>query len=551
MDEDLATLCAQCREHLSRNESPWALAKAERALKKYAEEGNKKGEGYALFLKTLALAGLPGADPEDTAEFAQNALMAVQDLGDAECELELLQAMVGVKLRAKQHTSALQTAKDVVRKLREGGDTGATARACRTVAEVCVRGEAPDDGFQAAREALDLFTRSGDQAGQGSCHLLLADLHLKGGEVDDALDAAMRARQLARDSGDVGGEAGAVHREALCHRHNGEHIEALRASERASKLWQEIKDKNSEVDALVMQAEAKMNICEANATLSTWPTIVNMSKFALKCARQYRADDLGCLGSALYTHARVLLKTNSFKGAWLAAKESVKVFRKQGNTPRMAHALVLWAVADLQGGCFKDARTSCDDSLAIFERLGGKGEDGRSKALEVDEQIDRALGIPTRAELEEQQRQYMLQQQQFMMQQQMMMGGGGGAGQPQGLTILPLQHQQEQMEQQAASAGREFKRDGASPIALSAGMDPAIVKAKVLDLAGQIIGDTDEVELDTPLMEAGLTSNSAVLLRDELSKDLPGINLPPTLIFDYPSVGAISDFVIEKSKQIK
>ena len=47
--------------------------------------------------------------------------------------------------------------------------------------------------------------------------------------------------------------------------------------------------------------------------------------------------------------------------------------------------------------------------------------------------------------------------------------------------------------------------------------------------------------------EAGLTSNTAVLLRDELGKDLPGISLPPTLIFDYPSVSAIADFVMEKA----
>jgi len=103
---------------------------------------------------------------------------------------------------------------------------------------------------------------------------------------------------------------------------------------------------------------------------------------------------------------------------------------------------------------------------------------------------------------------------------------------------------------QASQAQKGFARDG-SPLAVSAGMDSGVVRNKISEIAGAIIGDTDEIEADTPLMEAGLTSNSAVLLRDELSKDLPGISLPPTLIFDYPSIQAISEFVLEKSKKLK
>mmetsp|Transcript_47659 Transcript_47659/g.107262 ORF Transcript_47659/g.107262 Transcript_47659/m.107262 type:complete len:127 (+) Transcript_47659:3-383(+) len=118
----------------------------------------------------------------------------------------------------------------------------------------------------------------------------------------------------------------------------------------------------------------------------------------------------------------------------------------------------------------------------------------------------------------------------------------------------PQQQQWAPQEEQVAvqpAGGATFQRDGSSPLDLSSGMDPAIIRNKVQELAGAIIGDTEDLELDTPLMEAGLTSNSAVLLRDELSKDLPGISLPPTLIFDYPSVATITEFVVEASKKMK
>merc|ERR1711862_814784 len=85
-------------------------------------------------------------------------------------------------------------------------------------------------------------------------------------------------------------------------------------------------------------------------------------------------------------------------------------------------------------------------------------------------------------------------------------------------------------------------------LTITAGMDSAIVAKKITDIAKQIIGDDEDVEADVPLMQAGLTSNTAVLLRDELSKSMPGVNLPPTLMFDYPSIQSISDFIVDQAK---
>merc|ERR1719195_29637 len=108
------------------------------------------------------------------------------------------------------------------------------------------------------------------------------------------------------------------------------------------------------------------------------------------------------------------------------------------------------------------------------------------------------------------------------------MGGGGG---------------------EVTSVARVERERGAA-LDVSAGLDEAIVKAKVLEIATRITGAEDgEIEADTPLMEAGLTSTSAILLRDELSQELPGINLPVTLVFDYPTISDMSELIVETSQK--
>merc|ERR1711972_906064 len=68
------------------------------------------------------------------------------------------------------------------------------------------------------------------------------------------------------------------------------------------------------------------------------------------------------------------------------------------------------------------------------------------------------------------------------------------------------------------------------------------VRGTVVDIVG-----VDDLDDDTPLMQTGLTSQSAVLLRNALTKEIGGASLPFTMMFDFPSVAALTDYFMERS----
>merc|ERR1711879_674946 len=163
----------------------------------------------------------------------------------------------------------------------------------------------------------------------------------------------------------------------------------------------------------------------------------------------------------------------------------------------------------------------------LFQEIADtKGEDDAWSELERIDKYDseqRAL----------QQQQW---QQQQLMQQQQFQGGAP-----------PMGGDAPEAEQASAAApGYEAKL---MKLDLGAGLSAEVLKNQISEVAKGLIGFDEDIEVDMPLMESGLTSNTAVLLRDALTQQLPGISLPVTLVFDYPSIASMTDLIIENAEK--
>ena len=54
-----------------------------------------------------------------------------------------------------------------------------------------------------------------------------------------------------------------------------------------------------------------------------------------------------------------------------------------------------------------------------------------------------------------------------------------------------------------------------------------------------------DIDFDAPLMESGMDSMMAVDFRNALQEKLGGLKLSQTLMFDYPTLGKVSEYLVE------
>jgi len=113
----------------------------------------------------------------------------------------------------------------------------------------------------------------------------------------------------------------------------------------------------------------------------------------------------------------------------------------------------------------------------------------------------------------------------------------------------PAPKDEEEETVQAITMPTEGAGESVAAAPAKSGLDPEWVKQIVESTAkGAVTADDDELHLDAPLMESGMDSLSSVAFRNALNQQI-GMNLPAALMFDYPSMRAIIDHVVETSQQ--
>ncbi|MEK6622435.1 MAG: beta-ketoacyl reductase, partial [Planctomycetota bacterium] len=79
-----------------------------------------------------------------------------------------------------------------------------------------------------------------------------------------------------------------------------------------------------------------------------------------------------------------------------------------------------------------------------------------------------------------------------------------------------------------------------------------VILSYIQGLAKKVMGyeESQDIAVDKPLMEQGFDSLMAVEMRNRLNKEI-SVNLPVTLLFDYPTLEKIANFILEEILSFK
>lgn len=524
---DLDGFCEYIRGSIVAGDAEYALEQAEKVAIRAGSSGECQWEARALLLAAEAHAAFKPESPETTADFAIRAAEALREEGDADGELHALRLVVEAFLKVRRVDETAEAAQALYRRSSKISASGnLTAWATTAMGRAHLFDGRVEAASEAANKAMALCDAEASDNDALDCQILECDVHLASGREDAALQAALAivesakcAASATRNYKTCKGLAVAYGKLADVHDRSDRFVEALRAAEKSIENWKRCGDQSASVDCLIIETRAKWAICSNRRTLRE----LNFAKATVAAAEKFCRHDGRCCGDAYLVYAQVLLGAGSYKEAEFAVDRASKFFRKARERRRRAEALLLSAEVELKRGYLQDARAETHRALDLFDVMGDP--QGKDKALKIEDQINAELGIPTRAEVE-----------QKALESSTQFPPSKNLGQ------LPIS-----ME---SAAAQEPDLQAAAPVqktwVLDAGMTLGNIREKIIDVVRSIGGNDDLTDVDVPLMEAGVTSNMAILLRDQLGRDISGITLPPTLIFDYPSVAEIASLIAEK-----
>jgi len=289
---------------------------------------------------------------------------------------------------------------------------------------------------------------------------------------------------------------------------------------KAATIWKSLNDGGALAYALVLAAQnqallvAKVQASDPDMSNTRKIEVQAAARKTLKFAQDAKglAEAIGeqrTLASAYCAITQAEVFVEKYNQALDAVEEALKICRQLQDHKFTANTLILSARTRLVAGSLSQVPDEAAEALSLFQFI--KDSKGELLALNLLQQIkDLNLEVRERPRME------------IAAPRQDV---SGYAPAPTGAAVTP------------AAAG-------------APALSEALVYQQIQDVTKRLIGGTKDVDVDKPLMEAGVTSMTAILYRQHLSEAIDGIHFPPTLVFDYPTIEAIADFVLEEGNRL-
>jgi len=559
--------------HLGRQQKKLAVKAAEDGLDAFVESGDQRGIAYGYEILARAHLGMSclGDDSyESGVHSIKDGMTHVQRISDRKMEIDMLHCLCDAHLAAKELAEAVQAMEDVVSIAQELKDLDEEGLALEVICYAHLQRRQERDAARAleqANRAVMLFRETGSKEGEASALLGAACAHHYQASAEEALKAAKGAQLLFEECGFVTGRERAMRSVSQAHAALGDFklasqvarkgvqiaAERSRAAEaeamdqvvllhidaqdpeagalvalEALDIWQEVEDAHGETGCLLLLAQAyivALNIAQSDASKDDIvsqarkkdpKTVQSDIKEArenaheaaqLAAAAAHRARDRRQRGQAQLYRA---MASSSHEGAVDAVEKALLFLRETKDWSGEARALTLRAY--LHDNVGETDRALEVANLGLDVAQGCEDEQAEKEAEEAIKQIEASQAKKAAA----------------------------AAPVPQVMTQAIADIGAPQVMMQAPAS--------AVVVPAKAGLDPKQTVAKVKSLVADAIAMDEEVEIDSPLMESGMDSLASVSFMNEVAKDFK-MQISPTLVFDFPTIRAMTDHLIEESQK--
>jgi tetratricopeptide (TPR) repeat protein len=467
------------------------------------------------------------------------------ELGEKQWEANMLHNQAQVTVRTKELSKAEKSVDSSVEILAGLGAKSEQATAMHTQLDVYLERGDTDKAMEVANKIRVIYQEIGNKKKEASASLLLATCYFNQGNFQGAIEVATEAQTVFMEVGDKKGEGmawGLIHEVRAA---SGEQDEALKASRTQSALLSQAGDKKSQADSLkagaqlfgtqgrpdeaVKASNEALAMARAAGDLRTEVEMLNLVASSNLAAMMQAAERVA-------EKAKANLLSKGVDRALRPAREAVALSKKLGDKQLQAIALFTVSQVHTVTGQFEAGIATAKSCKEIFEELADM--EGVAHALCVSAEAHFLKGNRGKADEEASQAYGMFHELQ------------DGAGEAK-VGAMIQKFREQQVVSFTASAGGATDADAASAggevVSAKPTMDYAMAAAMAKDVAVQAIGDSDEVDMDSPLMDIGLDSLAAIGFRESLIA-ASGLQVPTSLVFDYPSLTAIADLLVETSK---
>ncbi|CAE7457601.1 MLNS [Symbiodinium sp. CCMP2456] len=523
--------------------------------------------------------GLLPVDPRRARRLCTESLSRLRQKGQKLAEVEVVRLLVEVLLRLGRLQEAASAAQDCIPICKEIGATEAQAALIVRLARARLQAGDFEKAKTMAENAWTMLdeAKATARAEKADAMEVLCDAQVQSTDLEDALARATDFREHFAVAGDARGQARALLRCAQLQLEMGDYETAFQSAQKACNLYHQERQKREEADAKLLCSKIFWRKADHKAAV-TW---AERARAAYRELEQTE-DEVACLcvisENAARLAAREGASLDASEPAPRAARDALEKSLKSAEAGlKLLKVAAAAAAPELHGqllcaraqaltfqGRFAEALGSLDEAVLRFRELDEYGLEANAlllacdnlfalnRAREAAEAATEALTLYQHCQdLEGEERaRVLLKHPSLIATARPSEPRPGGPGPIPGADVMPvwLQQADAPLEEAAPVAARAVQRS-TGPALDMASITPEAVMAKVRDIVSAVTGtELEEIDTETPLMEAGLTSSSAIVMQETLSKEL-GMKLPMTLVFDYPTIADMAEMVQEQTSQ--